>query len=193
MREPDVISLWGPANGPRPVVDDGLDDFLADATVTESRSTQSDLATIWALITNPTRIGDFSPECFLGEWIEGSTTAEVGARFQGSNQITQPDGKVFQWTRPCTVTVYEPMSRYAYQASDRWDVPASEWTFELKKLGNGTKVSHTFRHLPSGLTGLRMGWADVNPEDRAQQLEDRLAVISEGMQTTLERIARAAS
>jgi len=38
---------------------------------------------IWALVSDVTRIGSFSPETFEAEWLDGATGPRVGARFRG--------------------------------------------------------------------------------------------------------------
>ena len=34
---------------------------------------------VWALVSDVTRIGEFSPETFEAEWLDGATGPEVGA------------------------------------------------------------------------------------------------------------------
>ena len=41
-------------------------------------------AEVWALVSDVTRIGEFSPETFEARWIDGATGPVVGARFQGT-------------------------------------------------------------------------------------------------------------
>ncbi len=38
---------------------------------------------VWALVSDVTRIGEFSPETFEARWTRGSTGPEVGASFKG--------------------------------------------------------------------------------------------------------------
>ena len=40
-------------------------------------------AEVWALVSDVTRIGEFSPETFEAKWTRGSTGPEVGAWFKG--------------------------------------------------------------------------------------------------------------
>jgi uncharacterized protein YndB with AHSA1/START domain len=41
------------------------------------------VAEVWALVSDVTRIGEFSPETFEAKWTQGSTGPEVGATFAG--------------------------------------------------------------------------------------------------------------
>ncbi|MEP6623116.1 MAG: SRPBCC family protein, partial [Acidimicrobiia bacterium] len=38
---------------------------------------------IWALVSDVTRIGEYSPETFEAEWLDGATGPAVGVRFRG--------------------------------------------------------------------------------------------------------------
>ena len=38
---------------------------------------------VWALVSDVTQIGRYSPETFEGEWLDGATGPAVGARFRG--------------------------------------------------------------------------------------------------------------
>ena len=40
-------------------------------------------AEVWDLVSDVTRIGEFSPETFEARWTRGSTGPEVGAYFKG--------------------------------------------------------------------------------------------------------------
>jgi len=41
---------------------------------------------LWALVTDVTRTGEWSPEATGGAWIDGATGPAVGARFKGTNR-----------------------------------------------------------------------------------------------------------
>ncbi|MSX96135.1 MAG: SRPBCC family protein, partial [Actinobacteria bacterium] len=38
---------------------------------------------VWALVSDVTQIGRYSPETFEGEWLDGATGPAVGVRFRG--------------------------------------------------------------------------------------------------------------
>jgi hypothetical protein len=38
---------------------------------------------VWELVSDVTRVGEFSPETFEAEWLGGASGPEVGARFRG--------------------------------------------------------------------------------------------------------------
>ncbi|MDX6226493.1 MAG: hypothetical protein QOJ92_1263 [Frankiales bacterium] len=142
-------------------------------------------AEVWALVADPTRIGEFSPECVHSEWLDGATEAAVGARFAGTNRLGDEE-----WTRTCTVTECEPGARFGYVVGDRFDgTPASGWVFEMSDSDEGTALTQRFHHLPAGLTGVRLA-ADRHPERAADYIAARGAVLQEGMRTTLESMKK---
>ena len=59
---------------------------------------------VWALVSDVTRIGTFSPETFEAEWLDGATGPAVGARFRGHVK-RNGRGPVY-WTT-CEVTASE--------------------------------------------------------------------------------------
>lgn len=42
---------------------------------------------VYELVSDITRMGEWSPECYRCEWLDGATTATVGARFRGHNRL----------------------------------------------------------------------------------------------------------
>ena len=38
---------------------------------------------VWELVSDVTRIGEFSPETFEAEWLDGADRPRAGARFRG--------------------------------------------------------------------------------------------------------------
>ncbi len=45
---------------------------------------------VWNLVTDLTRMGDWSPENKGGNWVKGATGPEVGAKFKGVNRCMLP-------------------------------------------------------------------------------------------------------
>ena len=68
---------------------------------------------VWALVSDVTQIGRYSPETFEGEWLDGATGPAVGARFRGHVKRNQK-GPTY-WTK-CYVTACEPGKEFAFGA-----------------------------------------------------------------------------
>jgi uncharacterized protein YndB with AHSA1/START domain len=162
-------------------VDVNLDELFGQWTIEESVDVHAPRSEVWALVSDPTRIGEFSPECVHAEWLDGATEPAVGARFAGTNRLGDDE-----WTRTCTVTVCDPGGEFGYVVGDRFDdTPASGWTFELSDTPNGTRLTQRFHHEPSGLTGVRLA-ADRHPERAADYIAARGSLLQQGMRTTLD-------
>src|SRR5262245_39779084 len=76
---------------------------------------------IWRLIADVRNIGQFSPETFEAEWLDGAKGPALGARFRGHvkrNEI----GPVY-WTT-CRVTACEPGREFGFAVLIR-DRPAN--------------------------------------------------------------------
>ena len=186
-REPDIRSMWGAENGARPAANPVNEPLFAQIHIDVAADIDVAPEQVWNLVTDPTRIGEFSPECVRGRWIEGSDRPEVGARFEGTNRSTLPDSRNFEWVRPCTVTRAEPHSLYAYVAHDRWDQPATEWTIRIERTGAGCRVTQSMRVVPGGLSGLRLA-ADADPSIARDLVDDRVPHLRQGMAETLGRM-----
>ena len=52
---------------------------------------------VWALVSDVTQIGRYSPETFEGEWLDGASGPAVGARFRGHVKRNQK-GPTY-WTK----------------------------------------------------------------------------------------------
>lgn len=77
------------------------------------------------MITDVTRIGDWSPETERAEseWIDGATTAVVGARFRGHNRWGRGKGST-----TCKVTMADPSRSFAFEVG-RPRKPETHWTY----------------------------------------------------------------
>jgi hypothetical protein len=96
---------------------------------------------VWDLVSDVTRIGEFSPETFEAEWVDGATGPEVGARFRGHVRRNGV-GPVY-WTS-CKVTSCEPGKDFGfsvYSAGQR----SNNWRYELVERDGGTDVTESFQ------------------------------------------------
>jgi uncharacterized protein YndB with AHSA1/START domain len=129
---------------------------------------------VWALVSDVTRIGEFSPETFEAEWLDGATGPAVGARFRGHVK-RNGRGPVY-WTT-CRVVAAEPNRELAFavMAGPR---TVNTWRYVLEPAGDGTDVTESFELSPTPI--LRLYWAVAGA---ARGRTNR-----NGMRTTLERI-----
>lgn len=136
---------------------------------------QADADRIFGLVSDVTRIGEYSPETFEGEWLGGASAPAVGARFRGHVK-RNGRGPVY-WTE-CLVTECEPGRRFAFDVLVGGR-PVNTWSYTLRPTGGGrTEVTESFRLASNPFNRLYWalaGWARGRTNER-------------GMRATLERI-----
>jgi hypothetical protein len=129
---------------------------------------------VWDLVSDVTRIGEFSPETFEARWIRGSTGPEVGAQFKG--HVRRNGVGPTYWTL-CTVTACEPERVFEFAVGND-AVTANNWGYRLEPDGEGTRVTEYFRIQPNLM--MRAYWIALGP------LRGRTN--EKGMRLTLERM-----
>jgi uncharacterized protein YndB with AHSA1/START domain len=129
---------------------------------------------IWELVSDVTRIGEYSPETFGAEWLDGTTGPAVGARFRGH---VKRNGKGPTYWTTCTVLVSEPGNEFAFGVGPA-DKPLNVWRYRLEPAADGTDVTESFDLARTHM--LRLYWALFG---WARGRTNR-----NGMRTTLERI-----
>jgi hypothetical protein len=142
-------------------------------------------AEMWDLVTNVARVGEWSPECAGGAWLDGGKP-EPGARFEGYNVFP-----TFKSTTTCIVTEAAAPDVFEWIVLDPSLDPAfpgSIWRYEIEAAGDGrTIVRHRFTHGP-GVTGLTRGM-EQDPANAAAILQERLDLLRKHMTITLEGMA----
>ena len=131
-------------------------------------------AAVWNLVSDVTRIGEFSPETFEAKWTRGSTGPEVGAYFAGH---VKRNGVGPTYWSPCQVTKCEPEEVFEFAVGTD-AVTVNNWGYRLAPRDGGTDVTEYFRMQPS--LPVRVYWTVLGP------LRSRTNV--RGMRTTLERM-----
>ncbi|MEY4373683.1 MAG: hypothetical protein RL219_2452 [Actinomycetota bacterium] len=129
---------------------------------------------VWSLVSDVTRIGEFSPETFEAEWLDGATGPAVGAKFRGHVR-RNGRGPVY-WTT-CKVLECEPERVFKFGVM-MGNNALNVWGYRLAPSGSGTDVTEFFEMRPSAFT--RLYWAIAG---KARGRTNR-----NGMQATLERI-----
>lgn len=129
---------------------------------------------VFALVSDVTRIGEYSPETFEAQWLDGATGPAVGARFKGHVK-RNGRGPVY-WTT-CEVVACEPPREFAFTVLTGGR-PTNTWRYVLERRDNGTDATESFKladNIPLRVYWMLFGWARGKTNER-------------GMRTTLERI-----
>ena len=130
---------------------------------------------VWALVSDVTRVGEFSPETFEGQWLDGVTGPAPGVGFRG--QVKRNGRGPVYWT-VCTVTACEPGRAFAFTVGGPRGTILNRWRYQLEPAAGGTAVTESFELPATFLT--RLYWALAGfARGRANR---------NGMRVTLERI-----
>lgn len=108
-----------------------------------TRTIAADPATVYRLISDVTRVGEWSPEARSARWLGGATEAAPGVRFRGYNRWG-----LVMWARTCEVEEAEPGKRFAFRTLPGPGVPDStRWAYELEDVPGGTRVTESYEIL----------------------------------------------
>ncbi len=99
---------------------------------------------VYAVVSDVTRIGERSRECHTAIWLPGAPAGAVGAAFRGSNRA----GWAARWSRRCEVVVADPGKAFAFRTlPERLDVTRRDSTtrrYDLEPVDAGTRVVHSY-------------------------------------------------
>jgi hypothetical protein len=132
-------------------------------------------AAVWALVTDVTRIGEFSPETLEGRWIAPATGPAVGARFQG--HVKRNGRGPMYWTTARVVTA-DPEREFAFVVEVPGGREVNTWGYRIAPRADGSEVTESFRLAPSPM--LKLYWLLFG---RLRGTTNR-----NGMRQTLERM-----
>jgi uncharacterized protein YndB with AHSA1/START domain len=134
---------------------------------------------VYAVVTDVTRMGEWSPETVKGEWLDGATGPTVGARFKGSNR----KGLV-RWSTKPRVLVADEGREFAF-VTDVRGKDLTKWSYRFEPDASGATVTESFEMMED-VPGV------VNfAEKYFMRIKDRKADLERDMGKTLERIKAA--
>ena len=132
----------------------------------------ADPAEVWAIVSDPTRVGEWSREACGCEWVSTGEVPYVGARFVGSNEA----GRMYKWRRHCEVVGCVAPQEFAWRTVPRGLYrDTTTWRIVLEPLEGGrTRIRQSYDlTAPDWL--LRLLW-HVMPthRDRTEELRGDL-------------------
>lgn len=129
---------------------------------------------VYGVVSDVSRMGEWSPETIKCDWLEGATGPAVGARFKGANKR----GFVTWSTKP-TVVIADPGREFAFEVGTD-----TRWTYRFDADGARTRLTESFEMLRD------LRWYYALAERWLMRVKDRRADLERGMTVTLERIKR---
>jgi uncharacterized protein YndB with AHSA1/START domain len=102
---------------------------------------------VWDLVSDVTRIGEFSPETFEAEWLGGATGPALGAKFRG--HVKRNEKGPIYWT-VCKVLECEPPRTFGFAVVYKGR-PLNVWRYEITPTASGCDVTESFSLDPNPL------------------------------------------
>src|SRR3954454_17226549 len=96
---------------------------------------------LYEMVSDISRMGERSPECRGGEWLDGATGPSVGAAFRGENRLGPR-----RWSTTSRITVAEPGREFAFSVIVRGR-EATRWRYRFEASGAQTAVTESFEYV----------------------------------------------
>ncbi|TFV58081.1 SRPBCC family protein [Mycobacterium sp. PS03-16] len=135
-------------------------------------------AEVYALVSDVTRMGEWSPQCRACWWDEGAGP-RVGAWFTGRNETPERT-----WETRSQVVAAEPGREFAWEVNNGW----VRWGFTMEPVDGGTRLTESWRFPPRGIAGFHERFGD----DAEAQIATRTEAAHRGIPVTLAAIKKTA-
>jgi len=145
----------------------------------ESLNVEASAETLYDLVSDITRTGEWSPVCTSCWWDDAAEAGRVGAWFTGRNELVNRT-----WETRCEVVAAERGHEFA------WVVGGSfvRWGFTLVPAERGTTLTESWEFLPGGIAMFEEKFGD----EAHVQIVDRTQQALDGIPRTLAAIKRTA-
>jgi Polyketide cyclase / dehydrase and lipid transport len=134
---------------------------------------------LYDMVSDITRMGEWSPVCKACWWDEGSEPT-AGAWFTGRNESPGRD----PWETRSQVVAASPGTEFAFVVGGTW----TRWGYTFTPAADGTLVTESWQMLPDGIQRFE---ARYGPE-MAAQLANRFEAARTGIPATLAALKQAA-
>ena len=135
---------------------------------------------LWEMVSDITRMGEWSPETDGGEWLGDAIGPAVGARFRCRNRRGRT-----RWSTTSEVIAATPGTEFAFGVGGA-SKPSTTWRYLFEPTAAGTRVIESFEfRKPPGMASRLLTRLTIGVTDRRADLE-------EGMRRTLAAVRTAA-
>ncbi|MDE8588323.1 SRPBCC family protein [Arthrobacter sp. NQ4] len=145
----------------------------------ESVTVQASAETLYDLVSDVTRTGEWSPVCTSCWWDDEASAGQAGAWFTGRNEIP---GRT--WETRSQVVAAERAREFVWVVGGRF----VRWGFTMTPADNGTTLTESWEFLPEGIAMFREKYGD----DADAQITERTQQALDGIPKTLAAIKRIA-
>ncbi len=151
---------------------------MSDLAHTESVVISRAPAEVYAMVSDVTRTGEWSPICRACWWDEGAGP-EVGAWFTGRNELPERT-----WETRSQVVAADPGREFAFVVGGAY----VRWGYTMREVDGGTELTESWEFLPAGLDRFVERYGD----DAQHQIEMRTQDAKRSIPATLSALKVAA-
>ena len=104
-------------------------------------SVAAPVESVWRVVADVTRTGEWSHECHQVRWLGGARAAAPGVRFRGRNRSGW-----LRWSRTCEVLAVDAPRELVWRTIPTWRfVDSSDWRIRLDSTDDGTLIQQSFQ------------------------------------------------
>ena len=148
-------------------------------TYQESVTIKASAQTVYDIVSDITRTGEWSPVCTSCWWDDEASAGAVGAWFTGRNVLPERT-----WETRSQVVSAEPAREFAWVVGGKF----VRWGYTLTEVDAGTVLTESWELLPEGITMFGEKYGDEAPA----QIADRTQQALSGIPKTLSAIKQIA-
>jgi hypothetical protein len=148
--------------------------------VSVSRLIDAPAETVYDLVSDVTRMGEFSPENTGATWLGDDTGPVVGAKFKGTNRLGW-----LTWSTTPTVTAADRGRRFSFQVPGRG---GPRWTYEFEPTEAGVRVTESMHQEHPTPLPIRFLQRLVGVSDRADHLRSDMTVTLDRLAATAQQV-----
>ena len=149
-------------------------------TATATVRVAADPETVYRLVSDLPRMGQWSPENTGGRWVGRPRGPVVGARFAGTNR-----SGLRWWPTTTLVTDATPGRRFAFE-THLGPIAAAEWIYEITPADGGCEVTESWVDRRSGAV-VALGRVVTGVRDRVAHTRQMLETTLAGLRDAAER------
>jgi hypothetical protein len=158
---------------------DGSMNKTSIRTYQESITVQAPAETLYDLVSDVTRTGEWSPVCTSCWWDDQDSAGQPGAWFTGRNELPERT-----WETRSQVVAAERGREFAWVVGGRF----VRWGFTLAPADAGTTLTESWEFLPEGIAMFEDKFGEGAPAQIAERTKQAL----DGIPKTLAAIKRIA-
>ena len=133
---------------------------------------------LYDLVSDVTRMGEWSPVCQACWWDDGDGP-RAGAWFTGRNELPERT-----WETRSQVVAADRGREFAFEVNSGW----VRWGYAFAAVDSGTQVTESWEFLPAGIAGFH----DRYGNGAEAQIANRTEAAHQGIPATLAAIKKAA-